>query len=553
MRQQPFRCALPVVLAAALGAWSLPASAQPPGIAVQLPSAQAAETVRRLSVDEAVGLALEQNLGIQIQRIEPQIQDVGVAQARSFWAPNLNSQLSKNSVNQPASSAISPSFENGTVATGVGVNQLLPWGGSYNANWNSSRLTTTNIFNNYSPQLQSVFQVNYTQPLLRNFRIDQVRQQVEISRKARDLSDIQLNSVIVQTTRAVKNAYWDLVYAINNLAAQRQSLELAQQSLTDNQKRVQIGTMAPIDIVQAQAEVAANQQNVIVADAAIKQAEDRLRALILDPSSSDFWNVKIEPSDTAPFEAQAVDVPSAVRNALDKRTDLEQAKNSIEQSDVNIRYFHNQILPDVNAQVSYGSLGIGGVQLSPVDPFALQSGSPAREILSERSYGSVLGDVFTSAYPQWSVGVQIGYTLGSNTAEANLARAKLQYQQAQTQLKNLELQIVTQVRDAARQVETNQQRVASARASLELQQRKLDAEEKKFAAGMSTSFFVFQAQRDLAQARTLEIQAIADYNKSLVDFEAVQQIPLAGGGGGVTTAGAGAIQTGNSLIVRSGG
>ena len=170
--------------------------------------------------------------------------------------------------------------------------------------------------------------------------------------------------------------------------------------------------------------------------------------------------------------------------------------------------------------------------------------------MADRGFRSVLGDVVQGNYPNWTVGVTIGYPLGSNTAHANLARARLQYQQAQTQLKNLRLQIVTQVRDAARNLQTNQQRVKSARASRELQERKLEAEEKKLAAGMSTNFYVFQAQRDLAQARTQEIQAIADYNKSLVDFEAVQEVPLTSGGPGVITAGAGAIQTGGSAIIR---
>jgi len=539
------------ILIASVSAFGQTGQVPPSGLAVQVPSAQAPETVRRISVDDAVKLALEQNLGIQIQRLDPQIQDVGVQQARSFWAPNVTSTISRSSVSNPSSSVISPSYENGTVSGGVGFNQTLPWGGSYAANWNNSRLTTTNIFNTFSPQLQSTVSLSYSQPLLRNRAIDQIRQQVALSKKVRDLSDVNLRAVIVQTERGVKNAYWDLAYAINNAAAQRQSLALAEQSLKDNEKRVQIGTMAPIDIVQAQAEVASNQQNVIVAEASIKTAEDSLRALIFDPASPEFWAIKIEPSDTAPFQESAIDVEAAVRNALSKRSDLESARNSIEQSDVNIRYFRNQILPDVNAQVNYGTFGLGGVQLSSVDPFG-NPGAP-RTILAQSGYGSVLGDVFSAAYPQWSVGVQIGYPLGSSTSQANLARAKLQFQQAQTQIKNLELQIVTQVRNAARQVQTNEQRVKSARASRELQEKKLDAEEKKFAAGMSTSFFVFQAQRDLATARTLEIQAISDYNKSLVDFEAVQEVPLGGGGGGVVTAGAGAIQTGGSAIIRSGG
>jgi len=512
---------------------------------------QPSTSVRRLSIDDATRLALEQNLGIRIQRVDPQIQDVGVWQARSFWAPNFTTSFNKNSNSQPAQSAILPSFQNGTLSSGVGLTEVLPWGGSYSANWNNQRLTSTNILNNFSPQLQSALNVNYTQPLLRNFSFDQIRQQVQNSKKVRDLSDIQLRAVVTGTMRNVKNAYWDLVYAINNLKAQQQSLALSQQSLKDNQKRVQIGTMAPIDIVQAQAEVASNDQGVIIADANIKQAQDNLRALILDPGTPDFWTVEFEPTDEPAFSEQPIDVDEAVRNALSKRSDLMSAKNSLEQSDVNIKYYKNQVLPDVNASVNYGTFGVGGTQLTPVDLALAATGlAPNRAILAQRGYGTVLGDVFGSAYPQWSVGVQFGYPIGASTAQANLARVKLQYEEAQMQMKNVELQITTQVRAVARNVQTNQKRVQSARASRELQEKKLEAEEKKLAAGMSSTFFVFQAQRDLSIARVVEIQAIADYNKSLVDFQAVQEVPVGGGFGGITTAGTGAISTGGSLIIR---
>jgi len=512
---------------------------------------QPSTSVRRLSIDDATRLALEQNLGIRIQRVDSQIQDVGVWQARSFWAPNFTTSINKNSNSQPAQSAIAPSFQNGTFSSGIGLNEVLPWGGSYSASWNNQRLTSTNILNNFSPQLQSALNVNYTQPLLRNFSFDQIRQQVQNSKKVRDLSDIQLRGVVTSTLRNVKNAYWDLVYAINNLKAQQQSLELSQQSLKDNQKRVEIGTMAPIDIVQAQAEVASNDQGVIVADANIKQAQDNLRALILDPGTPDFWTVEFEPTDEPAFSEQPIDVDEAVRNALSKRADLLSAKNSLEQSDVNIKYYKNQVLPDINASVNYGTFGIGGTQLTPVDLALAATGIvPTRSTLAQRGYGTVLGDVFSSAYPQWSVGVQFGYPLGASTAQANLARVKLQYEEAQMQMKNVELQIATQVRAVARNVTTNQKRVQSARASRELQEKKLEAEQKKLAAGMSTTFFISQFQRDLAQARVLEIQAIADYNKSLVDFQAVQEVPVGGGAGGITTAGTGAISTGGSLIIR---
>src|SRR5262249_17875032 len=257
--------------------------------AVQSAAQQSSESVRRLTMDEAVRLALEQNLGIRIQRLDPQIQDVPVLPAQSLWAPNLTSNLSRQSQTLQPTSTFSGSGSNilnGTMAGGVGLNQILPWGAQYSANWANQRLTTTSLAPTFSPQLISSVNLQYSQPLLRNYSIDQIRQNVLNSKKYRDLSDIQLQAVIVQTTRSVRNAYWDLVYAINNLKAQQQSLALSQQFLKDNQKRVEIGTLAPIDIVQAQAEVASNESGVIVADAAIKTAQDNLRSLILDPGAA---------------------------------------------------------------------------------------------------------------------------------------------------------------------------------------------------------------------------------------------------------------------------
>jgi len=561
MRQLSFHRARVALIATAIASLSVSAFGQtehPTLTAALAQAAQAAadapaQPVRRLSIDEAVKLALEQNLGIQIQRFDPQIQDLSIAQARSFWTPAVTSTIAENKQTQAVTSALSggnastSSILNSQVSGGVGLNQTLPWGGAYSANWNSARLTSTNVFSAFSPQLSSNLNLQYTQPLLRNLSMDAIRQQVALSKKSRDLSDINLELVVTLTARNVRNAYWDLSYAMDNLKAQQESLALAQQSLKDNQKRVEIGTMAPIDIVQAQAEVASNESGVIVAEAQIRAAQDKLRALIFDPADPKFWDVALEPTDEAPFLEQQIDVQAAVRNALDKRTDLRSAKNTLEQGDVNIRYFNNQIKPDVNAQLSYITTGVGGTGVSQVNPL-----DPTGALLSpvSRGFGSVIGDVFQSQYPNWTVGVQIAYPLGSSTAQANLARTKLQYQQAQTQMKNLQMQVVLQVRDAGRNVTTNEKLVLSARASRELQEKKLEAEQKKLAAGMSSSFFVFQAQRDLAVARVAEIQAISAYNKSLVDFQAVQEVPL-NGSVSITTAGAGAIQSGG--IVRTGG
>jgi len=495
----------------------------------QSPSASAPPPItRRLTLDDAVRLALEQNLGIKIERYNPQIEDLSVAQARGLWTPVLNSTFQGTHSNTPSTNLFSGglvSIIGGQVSTGVGVSQSLKTGTSYALAWNGSRATSTNPFNSYNPLVSSGLTFNITQPLLRNFKIDTIRQQVETSMRDRDASDLDLQATIAQTTRSVSDAYWDLTYQIDNLHAFQQSLDLTRELLSDNEKRVQAGTMASLDIVEAQSEVARNEELVIVADSAMRQAEDNLRVLIFDPDAPDFWTVSIEPIDVAPFQAQRVDLDAAVRHALDARTDIRQIKNTMARDDVNIRYFQNQTLPEVNAQASYTGNAVGGVGVAPPSyfPFAL----PIAQ-LPEAGFPSVVGTALTGGYPTWSVGVTVGYPIGKSPSEASLARAKLQSSQAATQLKNLELQVVAQVRNVARQVETNQKRVDTTRAARELAERRLEVEQRKFAAGVQTNFFVFQAQRDLSQARVAEAQATADYNKSLADFEAVQLAPPLG-------------------------
>jgi outer membrane protein TolC len=500
-------------------------------------SAQFQGPVRRLSIDEAVALALEQNLDLQVDRIDPQIQDTTVAVARSGWTPVFFSSLSTRSQTNPPQDIFAgdqTAITNENLTSNAGVQQLLPFGGaSYSVNWNSGRVATNNIFSSFNPQLNSSISLNYTQPLLRNFTIDATRQQVLVSRKNREISDVQLQQSIAVTTRNVKNAYWDLVFAISNLAVQRQSLELAQRSYRDNRARVEIGTMAPLDIVQAEAEVAQREEGVILAEATISRAEDRLRALISNPAEqSEFWNTRLEPSDPPTFTPAAVNIDAAVKNALAARTDLNTSRKQIESNNIAIRYFRNQSLPDVNALVNYSAIGLAGTQFELTNEFPPQVLGQ-----TQRGFGSALNDVFASDFPTWSLQLQVNYPIGSSNAESNLARARLQNAQAQKQLQNSELQVTTQVRELGRNVMTNAKRIEATRASRALAEKRLEAEEKRFQAGLSNSFLVIQAQRDLAQARNNELAATIDYLKSVVDYETAQVAPINGGGGVTVAAG----------------
>jgi outer membrane protein TolC len=495
----------------------------------QIPVSQN-RSVRQLSVDDAVRLAIEQNLGLEAERLNPQIQDTTIAEVRALNAPTLTSAFTNNRTSTPSTNLFSggeTKVTDSRFSTELGLAQRLRSGGNYTFAWDSSRSTSTNFFSNFDPLLNANIRFAFTQPLLRDFKIDTVRHQLALSERDRAAADVQLRRAIVLTTRAVKNAYWDLISQIDALKAAQQSLDLSRQQLSDNERRVKVGTMAPIDIVEAQSEVARNEEAVIVAEAAIQDAEDQLRAVIFRPDTPDFWSMSIQPSDVAPFRSQAIDLDAAVRRAMGERIDLKLAKNQLEQIDINVRFLSNQTLPDVRAAATYGATAAGGSLLTPLTEIPLGE-TVTRTVLAQRGFGSVLGDLLTSAFPTWRVGMTFSYPIGTSSDEAALARTRLHLTQRQTELKNLELQAAVEVRSVGRQVQTNQKRVESTRVARELAERRLEAAQKKFAAGVETQFFVFQAQRDLAQARTNEVRAISDYNRSLVDFEAVQEVSLTG-------------------------
>ena len=352
---------------------------------------------------------------------------------------------------------------NGRSTIDFGIQSLTPWyGGSYQVGWNNGRTTTNNIFTNFDPQLTSSFSASYTQPLLRNFKIDGTRQQLLISQKNREISDVQLQQSIAVTVRNVSNAYYDLMYAIGNLNVQRQSLELAQQSLKDNRARVEIGTMAPLDIVQAEAEVATREE---VGDP--RRGGDRARAGHRARRSSTTRRRRTSgargssPPSRSPSSRPWSTSTRAVRNALSQRTDIAVARKNLESNDVNIRYFQNQSMPDLNASVNYSAQAIGGVGLLRGPSPGLQPGPIIGTV--ERSYSDTLGTVFSGDFPGWTCTLTWPTRSAGRAPRRSSRERGCRTRRLKSSWRALELQVAQQVREFGRQVQTNAKRVDATR------------------------------------------------------------------------------------------
>ncbi len=543
-------CALVAGASSAAFGQTAQAPAQPPAQVPPstTPSARGLEPtgpVQQLSIEDAVKLALEQNLGIQIERFNPALQDLNTAQVLSNYVPRFGAGVFTQSQDQPPSSFLSggdTTITSDNFGFTTNIAKLFPWGTEAIVAFDSGRQETNNAFSSFNPTLTGNLDVVVTQPLLRNFKFDTVRQQLFESRVNREIADVDVQQTVALTARTVRNTYWDYVYAINALKVARQTLDLAQESLRNTRSRVEIGTLAPIDIVQAESEVASREEAVILAEASIGQAEDQLRSLIFDPKTPGFFNMRLEPTDTPELIVQEVDVTGAVERALKERTDLIATRKRLEITDYNVKYFKNQTLPGLDARFDYNSTGLGGTQLIRDPDSPLFPPPVIDEVV--RSYGDVVSNIFTGDFPTWRVSLNVTYPIGNSNADAGLARTRIEKSQSETSLRQLELNIATQVRDSGRQLVANSKRVEATRAARVLAERRLEAEEKKFAAGMSTSFEVFQAQRDLAQARSTALRAVLDYAQSQVDFETVQIAPIGGGANFAPATALGAAVTG---------
>ena len=310
----------------------------------QTPSpAQAATTTGPrvdLTADQAVARALERNVTLSQQRLTPQTFDYSLAATYAFYRPSLNSNVSTQSATTLARQTIEGGVRTNsdTAIWNAGVAQNMRWqGGNYQVNWTNNRIASNQNNNIYNPAYSAGFQAIYVQPILANRKIDQTRTNLLTTEIQQDISELDLQSITASIVAQTRNAYWDLVFSILNVENQRASLDLSSKLVQDNRARVEIGTMAPIDIVQAQAEEATRRQALVNAEATRQNAELALKQLIVSGTDDPVWTVVAQPDRSFPRLAKRpIDLEAAVRNALTNRTDLLTAKKNIDAANVQL-------------------------------------------------------------------------------------------------------------------------------------------------------------------------------------------------------------------------
>ncbi|HUP61872.1 MAG TPA: TolC family protein [Thermoanaerobaculia bacterium] len=465
----------------------------------------------RLSLDEAINTAVKQNLGVQLQTYEYHIAGQGLRSQYGLFDWIAAADVNQSSSQSPTTTTFVSSGSRVTSANGS-VNQIIPTGGQYSVGFTNARVSATGGGTFVNPAYRTGLQFSFAQPLMRDFGVDITRRGITIARNNLGVTEGFFRTSLMDTVHAVEQAYLDLLYARRAVDVTKESLFLARDQARITQIRIDVGASAPLDILQPRVTIATTEEELIRRVAAVRNEEDRLRALLNLPPSE--WDRPIVPSDDVSYETtMPIDLDRAVQQAMQNRPEMTQERLRLDNLRVNALYTRNQILPTVDLNLGYNLGGLAGRTLE-LDP---DTGVPTGRVIST-NYGNALSQVFGRDFPSWNAGVSFGLPVLNIGARANARAAQLDFEQAQAAQSLTQQNIVVDVRATARAVDTFSRAIIATRAARDAAERNLDAERKRYENGMTTNFQVLEVQQDLSDARVSELQAIVGYNKAVAAF-----------------------------------
>ena len=402
--------------------------------------------------------------------------------------------------------------------------QGFHWGTNLSVGFDNTRVTTNSSFTSFSPLLNSGFKAQITQHLLQGLGFAANDRFIRIAKNNREITDVAFRLQVTTTVDQIENIYWDLVFAYENVRVQKESLAFAQKTLSDTQKQVQIGSLAPIEVVRAQSTVATDQQNLIQAQNNLQLQQllmkNALSRTLVDPRLAD---ADVIPTSTMqiPQQEEVVPTQDLVNDALSHRPELAEARINLSNSEISNKAVRSALLPSLDLFAYYGGSGLGGSQ----NPANLCINQPpqstfcSKTALPSLGYGSTLNDLVNSSAPDKGIGLTLNVPIRNRTGQSAQVRSELEYRQAQMRVQQIENQVRIEVRNAQFQVQQNRAGVAAAQAAVELGHQSLDAEQKKLNLGASTSTLVLQNQSALATAESTIVSAMANYQKSRIELD----------------------------------
>ena len=519
-----------------------------------------------LSLQDAIALAMENNLDVTVQRYTRWLAETDVLRARAglgtaagrfdpLFTTTFNWDRRSIPVNNPLLSGTGTTLvslaalTSHTADLNFSYSQGFATGTAYQVTLNNRKQSSTSLSNLFNPSVSASLNVGFSQPLLNGFGYAANKRTLRIALNNRRSADKSFEEQLIITISQVQNLYWDLVFAREDVKVKQRSVELAEKLYKDNVRQVEIGTLAPIEVVRAEAEVARTRQDLIVSQTFLLQQQTLMKnAITKDPLGPALRDIEIVPTDliSKPPAIESKPLAEAVEEAFNSRPDIQRQKIALENAGIDVRGARNALLPILNVSGGWGTQGLGGnsrlttstftgFEASSLNPLVDANGNPVliggqpvfagtavfdrTTTVSPGGIGGAYHVLRNADFPNYSLSLNLQIPLRNRAAQADSDRARLSQRQAEVSLRRLQNSIAVEVRNAQISLQQNQARVTSAQKSRELAERTLDAEQKKHQLGASTIFFVIQAQRDLAQAQSAEVRAMADLLKSKVAYE----------------------------------
>jgi len=465
-----------------------------------------------LSLQDVIESTLKNNVSIAVQEFQSKIRKEEIITEEAEFDPSITLDGKATKFKEPSASFfVQPQVsKTSSQRFDLSFNQKLTAGTEYEIRLENERSETNSNFAGLNEQFTTRFELNVTQPLLKNFGLDINKTNIYIAQNKLDISDFEFKNKVIEVITEAENVYWDLVFSREDLKVQQKSVQRAQDLERRVKAQVEVGTLAPLEILQAQSEVASREEAVIQARKLIQDNQDNLKNILNISFDSPDGMKEIQPLDSPKF---LVEVPVVLREsiltALKMRPDYLLKKKELKNKNIQVKFNENQLYPTLDLVASFGLNGISGDVVPSVG--SNFGGNFGKSI--ERTYS---GDFST-----WEGGLLFKYPFGNRAAKSRLAVSRLETAQLLMDIKDLEKTIVVEVREAARLINTDKKRVQAARVARRLAKEKLIAEEKKFEVGLSTSFNVLEFQTDLAEEQSKELKAVIDFNKSKIKLRKV--------------------------------
>jgi outer membrane protein len=503
-----------------------------------------------LSLTEAIRMALLNNNDIEVSRDNVRFAETSLRSLQGIYEPVFNLTPQINYITTPSVNSPGGVVPGGIIRTkNIALSPYLTkqfgiGGGQYQFFFNNQRETSNSGITQLSPYYSTGVGLTFTQPLLRNRSIDIYRHDIRIQRKKLTQSDFDFRLSTIAVIAQVQQAYWELVYALRDQQNQLSSLNLAREQLRMIEERISVGASAPLERAQGLTQIATTQTTLLSATQYVTTTENALKQLILRDTTASEWSARIEPTDQPPIDTAPLNLQDALAEAFANRPELNRLRLQKDINGIDIQYYRNQTLPRIDLQTTYSATGFSG----EVVPTPIISGNPALvsnaflfdQIGQLRStlglppasvpivtnpvtgdliggYSQALGNLGRFRTVAFGLAIQIPFR--NQTAQANLAGARIQREQLSATINLQEQAIEIDVRNAAQAVEITRRQIKTARAARESAEIQLAGEQKRYQTGLSTTFLVFQYQNQLVNARTVELRAEANYNQAVSNLQ----------------------------------